>query len=158
MTVPITPTICSTVAQPCNPTPPCGDPSGALLITTTPTILLGGLQIVDFAAAYDFGSTTADASTDEITIGSTDLYLVGLGITLTSPVPANFIIEVLRNGSLLPPFTFSRMADGVNPVVVEFAAFVPLVQDDVLQLRVTAFVEGFQIDSAALSASTQCSS
>jgi hypothetical protein len=105
--VPITSTICSTVAQPCGPGPggaPC-PVSYAVIATDDTIVLLPGIEtVVDFNVdVSEFGGDDADSLNDRIVVGHDDVYAVGYtatygigadGDTITARIKVDGVTQV----------------------------------------------------------------
>jgi hypothetical protein len=157
--VPITPTICSIVAQPCGPGPggaPC-PASGAVIATDDLIVLLPGVEtVVDFNADIsEFGGDDADSANDRIVVGHDDAYAVvytatyGIGAggdTITARIKVDGITQVTEVTPL-----------GLAPTLVSRLENISLSAGQALTVTVeTNALEGATVLSASLAAVRIC--
>lgn len=157
MSVPITPTVCSTIVEPC-PTPtPCAQ-TGAGIRTETPQILENGLlSDVDLDLInFEDPPSSADLGQDGVIAGTSGTYslffTMVFGDTLDAAVVTTFVyvdgIEVRSFPHVLAPVSTTQSA-GVS---------LTLSQGSLVQLfvRQDGGLEGVLLNSASLSIMLPC--
>lgn len=156
--VPITPTICSTVIQPC-PTPtPCAE-TGAGVSTSTPKALENSvLEDVDFDQVdFENAPSSADLPNDGVVAGVLGAYAVtftlNFGETLDVATATTFIfVDGIERDSFLHILGPTTTSQHVSTTVV-------LGQGSLVQLfvRQDGALEGLLLNSAFLSIFRPCS-